>query len=63
MNLLRTIVVIMNDNYVRNGTSHNERHNMMMILLELTLFSQMHFFFFFKYTRLYILIFLLVLYF
>lgn len=47
MNLLRTIVVIMNDNYVRNGTSHNERHNMMMILLELTLFSQMHFFFFF----------------
>lgn len=47
MNLLRTIVVIMNDNYVRNGTSHNERHNNDIIGID---FIQMHFFFF-KYAR------------
>lgn len=59
MNLLRTIVVIMNDNYVRNGTSHNERHNNDIIGID---FIQMHFFFFLNMLD-DILIFLLVLYF
>lgn len=58
MNLLRTIVVIMNDNYVRNGTSHNERHNNDIIGID---FIQMHFFFLNMLDD--ILIFLLVLYF
>ena len=52
----------MNDNYVRNGTSHNERHNNDIIGID---FIQMHFFFFFFFLNMLddILIFLLVLYF